>query len=197
MTTNKANREAAITETAIALESLIAARRERDSKLADSAIKRSEKYCAFFATARFATAAVDYNLDLKDIFSRCDKTLDRFYRVLDALLIGSLALRNESDQNRYTFGLAKSLIGSVKEKEFMTKSDVLATATKREDAREFVTVSRRIMSDSTAERQSGIATYVLECLGMVVRTKSESGIVQMTVNKNATAYNRFLELVSA
>ncbi|NKX37341.1 hypothetical protein HGG70_05255 [Rhodobacteraceae bacterium R_SAG4] len=196
MTTSKIDRENAIAQVSEVLTGKIAARRERDSKLAAGAVKRSDKYLAFFATARFATAVVDYQINLDDLFSRCDKTLDRFVRVFDSLLSGSLALKGETDQNRYTFNLARSLIGAVKEKEFLNKSDVLATATKREDAREFVTVSRRIMSDSTAERQSGIATYVLETLGMVVRTKSESGLVQMTVNKQATAYKRFLKLIS-
>jgi hypothetical protein len=192
----KTERDAMIANNAAMIETMLTARRDRDASLAEGGRKRSQKYCAFFATAKFATAATDYKIDLNDMFGRCDKTLDRFVRVFDALVSGSLALKGETDQNRYTFNLVRSLVKGVATKQAVKKTDILATATKRDDAQEFVTVSRRVMSDTTAERQSGIATYVLELLGIVTRTKNESGIVTMTVNTNAVAYKRFCKLIA-
>lgn len=197
MTKANFDRATAIETMTADLRGYIDARRLRDSTFAEGARKRSDKYLAFFATTRFATAAVDYQIDLRDLFNRCDKTLDRFVRVFDALLRDDLSLKNESDQNRYTFGLVRSLIAGAAQKIALQKKDVLATATKRDDAQDFVTVSRRVMSDTTAERQSGIAVYTLELLGVITRTKTESGVMQMTVNTKATAYKRFLKLIAS
>lgn len=193
----KEQRDALIATTKTDLTARIAQRRERDAQLAEGARKRSDKYLAFFGGDRFATMVVDYSLNLDDIFSRCDKTLDRFRAVCDHLLRGDLTLRDERDQSRYTFDLARSVVGAHKVQAHLTKNDVLATATKRENVNEYVIVARRVMSDTTAERQSGIAMYTLELLGVVKRTRAESGSVVMTCDTKAQAFKRFTNLIAA
>lgn len=194
---NAAQRNEAISVCATTLCAMVADRRMKDAALCAQAVKRSDKYLAFFATAKFATVAHDYRIDLADLFGRCDKTLDRFVRVTDNLLRDDLSIRAESDQNRYTFNLLRTLVAGAANKIAVTKSDVFATASKVADAPEYVTVSRRIMCDSTAERQSGIATYVLECLGIVTRTKTESGSVIMTVNVNSPMYRKVVKMIAS
>ena len=194
---NAAQRAETIATVTNTLSQMITDRKAKDATLCAQAVKRSDKYCAFFSTAKFATVAVDARFDLTDLFGRCDKTLDRFVRVLDSVMRDNLDLTNESDQNRYTFNLLRTVVAGAATKTAITKSDVFATATKTDTAPEYVTVSRRKMSDSTAERQSGIATFVLECLGIVTRTKTESGSVVMTVNVNAPMYRRALKLVAS
>lgn len=190
-------RATAIEATASQVRDLITARKVTDADLAEGGRKRSEKYCAYFATARFATAAVDYGFDLRDLFDRCDKTLDRFVRVLDTVLNDSLQVTSDRDQNRYTFNLMRTLVASVNAQTMVKKTDVLATATKRDDAQDFVNVSKRIMSDTTADRQSGIAVYVLECLGFLNRIKNANGSIEYHVNRNSKIYRKVVKLIAS
>ena len=178
------------------LRGMIDARRIVDTKLAEGGRKRSDKYLAFFATAKFATAASDIGFDLKDLFERCDKTLDRFVRVLETMMSDTLQATSERDQNRYTFNLMRTLIGAANAKAQVTKTDVIATATKREGLADYVNVSSRVMSESTADRQSGIAVYVLECLGFLTRIKSASGAVEYHVNRKNAVYRKAVKLIS-
>lgn len=181
------------------IEPMIAARRERDSKLAANAVKRSDKYLAFFASDRFARFAIAHKLDVASALAdRCDKTLDRFMRVSDALIREDLTLKNERDQNRYTFGLAQTLVQSVNRKLAVSKTDILATGSKAfaETASEFVSVSRRTMSDSTAERQTGLAQYALEILGFITRSRTVNGQIEIVVNTRAPVYKRFVKLLA-
>lgn len=194
---NAAQRIEAIAEVKGALAEHIAARKVRDAKFAEGARKRSEKYLAFFATDRFAATAFDYGFDLTDLFSRCDKTLDRFVRVLDTLNRDTLQVASDRDQNRYTLNLMRTLVASVNAQATVAKSDVFATATKVDNARDFVNVSRRVMSESTADRQSGIAVYVLELLGFLHRSKNLDGSVSYHVNRNSKIYRKVLKLIAA
>lgn len=193
---NAAQRNDAINTTAATLTDLIAVRRDRDAGFAEGARKRSATYLAFFATAKFATSVVDYGFDLKDIFDRCDKTLDRFVRVLKCLQENTMQIASDRDQNRYTFNLMRTLVASVNQKTAVNKVDVLATATKRDDAQEFVNVSKRVMSDLTADRQSGIAVFTLELLGFLTRTKNANGSVEYHVNKNSAIYRKVCKLIA-
>lgn len=170
---------------------------ERYATKAQNAQDRIAKVTAFFATDRFATAAVDYGFDLGDVYQRCDKTLDRFVRVLDVLLKDSMHTTSDKDQNRYTFNLIRTLIGSVNAQATVNKSDVFATATKVLDAPEYVAVSKRFMSESTADRQSGIATYVLEMLGLLTRVKNMNGSVDYKVNKNSKFYKKVCKIIAS
>lgn len=194
---NKEERAVAVDAVKADIATRIESRRERDRKLAAGAVKRSDKYLAFFAGDRFANMVIDYNLNLDDVFSRCDKTLDRFRVVADHLLRGDLNLTSDRDQSRYTFDLARSMINAHKMRAHLTKSDVLATASKRDNENKYVTVSRRLMSDNTAERQSGIATYTLELLGVVKRSRKENGSMVMTCDTRSRAFKRFADLITA
>lgn len=197
MTDTKANRAASILAIAEKVAAQNVALVNRYATNAQPARDRVQKVCAFFATDRFATAACDYGFDLTDLYGRCDKTLDRFVRVLDVLLKDSIALGSEKDQNRYTFNLIRTLVASVNAQATVTKSDVFATATKVETAPEFVAVSKRFMSESTADRQSGIATYVLEMLGLLTRVKNMNGSVDYKVNKNSKIYRKVCKIIAS
>lgn len=197
MTATKDLRAETIAATAAMIAQENCALTERYSTKAQNAQDRIAKVTAFFATDRFATAAVDYKFDLKDAYKRCDKTLDRFVRVLDVLLKDSMTLGSDKDQNRYTFNLIRTLVGSVNAQVAVTKADVHATATKVETAPEFVAVSKRFMSESTADRQSGIATYVLEMLGLLTRVKNANGSVEYKVNKNSKIYRKICKIIAS
>lgn len=175
----------------------VTAIRERDAKLAESARKRSDKFCAFMLRATVQESVIRDGVNLELLFTQCDKTRDRFVRVYDAVMRNDMSLKNESDQNRYTFNLVRSLIQSVSVKSKLNKTDILATATKRDDASEFVTVSRRIMQDSTAERQSGIAQFVLTACGVVTRSRNENNRIEMTVNTKSAIYKRFVKMIAS
>lgn len=164
---------------------------------AANAQKRIAQVTAFFATAKAQDALIKYNVDADVLFNRCDKTLDRFRVILDALIRGDVSLRNESDQSRYTYGLVQSVITANAANAKLAKADVLATASKRDSDNEFVTVARRVMSDTTAERQSGIATYVLETLNVFARVKAESGKMTIEANVKSAAFKRFDEIFKA
>ena len=196
MTMTKENRAQAVNAVSETLRGLIDARKVVDAKLAEGGRKRSEKYLAFFATAKFADAVVDNGFDLKDLFERCDKTLDRFVRVFDTLNRNTMQTTSERDQNRYTFNLMRTLIGAANAQAQITKSDVIATATKRENVADYVNVSKRVMSETTADRQSGIAVFVLEILGFLTRVKSASGAVEYHVNRKNSTYRKAVKLIA-
>lgn len=193
----KEQRATAIAETAETIAANNAALKARYAENAQGAVKRVQNVTAFFATARFATAAIDYRFDLTDAYKRCDKTLDRFVRVLDVLLNDSMQTTSDKDQNRYTFNLLRTLVASVNAQTAVTKADVFATASKVADAPEFVAVSKRFMSESTADRQSGIATYVLEMLGLLTRKKNMNGSVEYHVNKNSAIYRKVVKIIAS
>lgn len=194
---NASQRAETIAATASLISESNIALKARYATNAQPAQDRIAKVVAFFATEKFATATVDYGFDLKDLFGRCDKTLDRFVRVLDTLNRDTMQVASEKDQNRYTFNLIRTLVGSVNAQIAVSKKDVFATATKVENAPEFVAVSKRFMSESTADRQSGIATYVLECLGLLTRKKNSNGSVEYVVNKNSKIYRKVVKLIAS
>lgn len=197
MTATKEIRAEMIAATAAMICDKNVALTARYSTKAQNAQDRIAKVTAFFATDRFATAAVDYKFDLADVYTRCDKTLDRFVRVLDVLLKDSMTLGSDKDQNRYTFNLIRTLVGSVNAQVAVTKTDVFATATKVDTAPEYVAVSKRFMSESTADRQSGIATYVLEMVGLLTRVKNANGSVDYKVNKNSKIYRKVCKIIAS
>lgn len=191
---NRAASILAIAETVQAQNAALTLRYATNAKPAQDHVR---KVTAFFATDRFATAAHDYGFDLKDLYGRCDKTLYRFICVLDVLLKDSMTLGSDKDQNRYTFNLIRTLVASVNAQAVINKSDVFATATKVEGAPEYVVVSKRFMSEKTADRQSGIATYVLEMLGLLTRVKNMNGSVDYKVNKNSKIYRKVCKIIAS
>ena len=170
--------------------------RAKYASKAANAQKRIAVATAFYASDRAQTAMLTYGVDVDALYKLCDKSHDRFVKVTDALIRGDLTLRDDRDQNRYTFGLIRSAIAANAANAKLTKSDILATGSKRDDASEFVTVSRRIMSDSTAERQTGIAQYVLTALGVATRVRNLNNKIDFDVNVKSAAYKRFVELLA-
>jgi hypothetical protein len=197
MTMTKENRIATIATVAADVLTRNATLTAKYATKAENAQQRIAKVTAFFATDRFATMVVDHGFDLKDIYDRCDKTLDRFVRVIDTLNRDTMQIASDKDQNRYTFNLIRTLVASVNAQVAVKKSDVFATATKVETAPEFVAVSKRFMSESTADRQSGIATFVLEMLGLLTRNRNADGSVEYKVNKNTKVYRKVCKLIAS
>lgn len=194
--TNAIDRETAITATIEAIASRIPNRAARDAKLGDDGQRRSASYLAFFATTAFAEIATDAQIDLEQLFNRCDKTLNRVELLLKALATGEFFLRNESDQNRYSFDLIKTLINAHNAKVAMiTRSDASATASKTDTASDYVQVATRNMAASTQSRQGGIATYVLETLGMVEFERSGKNIVGYKVKPKTAFFKRMSAMV--
>lgn len=170
---------------------------EKYSVHAENAQKNIRVANAVYLTAAFATFAVDYGINLEKLFAMCDKTHKRFVTVYDNLTRGDLSLVSVSDQNRYTFDLARSALAAHKQNAMLTKADTFASATKVENAPEYVTISTRKMADSTANRQSGIARTVLTVLGLIVREESQNGKMLLKCNTKSACFKRFAKLIAS
>lgn len=177
---------------------LIIARKVRDANLASGGLKRSESYCAFFATDRFAQIATDCAIDLNKMFNRCDKTLNRLELFLKAIAEDTFFMRNESDQNRYIYGLIKSMVNAHNMKlGAITRADKFAATQKVEGAADHVVSLSRIMSDLTSERQGGIATYVLEDLGFCEFVRNGRMVTGYKVKPKSAIFKRLARMVKA
>lgn len=182
--------------TAIDMTARIAARAERDAKLAAGAQARSKTYCAYFATTAFGEQVTKYSIDLDAFFALCDKTLNRYELMMKSLATGEFFLRNESDQNRYAFNIIKTMINAHNAKVAqINKADVFATGSKVAEANEYVALSSRIMSDSTVARQTGIALYVLASLNVCEVQKVGKNIVGYKVNDKSPMYKLLAKMV--
>lgn len=181
------------------IKARVAARQERDAaKLTcQNALRRSRNYSQEMLKADFATTVTTYDMNLDRFFERCDKTLDRFFKVLTALKLDTLSVAKETDQNRYTFNLVRTLIAAhAKSIAMISKDDQLATASKREVSQDYISVAKRIMCDSTAERQTGIAAKVLEDLGFCNVTFNGNKIAGITVNAKSAAFKLFADMIA-
>lgn len=180
------------------IATLIIDRKARDAKLAESGQARSKSYCAFFATDAFANTAESYAIDLKRMFDLCDKTLNRLELFLKAIAEDKFYQRNESDQNRYTYNIVRTMINAHNAKVAMiTKSDTFACGQKVEGANEYVAVHAKHMSDTTTARQTGIALYVLECLNVCTVQRVGKNIIGYKVNDKSAMYKRLSKMVKA
>lgn len=181
------------------LNAAIAARAERDSKLATGGQTRSKSYLAYFASAAFATEAESYSINLHKFFDLWDKTLNRYELMMKALATGEFYLRNESDQNRYAFNIIKTMINAHNLKVAqVNKQDIFATGSKVSvETNEYVALSSRIMSDSTVARQTGIALYVLEALNVCEVQKVGKNIVGYKVNDKSVMYKKLAKMLKA
>lgn len=176
---------------------LSAKRKERVAGKAEAAQRNVDDFCAFCATQAFAALSVDWSLDLEDIFKRCDKTQKRFVAVCESLMNDSFALRNDSDQRRYVFNLARTLLNGAKRGDVtITKSDVLATATKTDSAPDYVVISSQLVANSTQDRQSGIAQYVLEMLGFLIKEK-QGAVTTYKANLNSKVARKIAKIIAS
>ena len=179
----------------------IAARQARDAEklTCNNALTRSKKYTEKMLQASFVATVQKYDINLDRFFNRCDKTLDRFFKVLQVVNLDSLTVAKETDQNRYTFNLIRSLIAAhAKNIAMLTKDEQLATASKRniDENQDYVAVAKRIMCDSTAKRQTGIAAMVLQDLGFLNVVFHGNTIAGLTVNSDSAAYKQFADMIA-
>lgn len=175
-------------------------RAERDAKLKESASSRVKGYVAFFATDSFAKNVTEFSINLDSLLDQCDKTLDRFRRVSQSLNRDSLALVDDRDQNRYTFNLARSLVAAhAKSMTEIQRDDMRATGSKRDvdETRDYITVAKRHMQDSTTERQVGIGARVLRELGFCEPVFNGNKLVSLRVKPKSAAFRKFTKLIAS
>ena len=193
-------RNVALTETADKVRALVETRKVRDAETltCQNALRRSRNYNADFLKASFTEVFVDYGVDLDTLFSRCDKTLDRFCKVVDQIFNNdTLSPTDSRDQYRYTVNLIRSLVkANAANVSVLVKSDVLATATKRKTDNDFVQVASRLMCDSTAERQSGIAAKVLTDLGFCNAKFNGNKLVGLTLNTDSVIFAKICQMIA-
>lgn len=194
--------KAAVSKARNAIAALIETDTAKRATLATGAQGRMKAYRAHFATDAFAEFAVTYAIDLPRLFGRCDKTIDRFSRVVKCLQAGHLALADGRDMNRFTFKHARNLVASHAKGAAYSKSDILATRDKADVNRaEHLTASARVMAVGTDDRQDGIALFVLNDLGFMVKgeTIERNGKKETPcqVVESSPAYRLFVELIAA
>lgn len=194
------NRVDQIEQVAETLIARIAARQERDAKLATGGQTRSKSYCAYFATEQFRGEVIDYGINLDLFFGLCDKTLNRYELMMKALKSDTFFMRNENDQNRYAFNIIRTMCnGHALKVAQITKADVFASGQKvdAEHANGYVKISSQFMSDETVKRQTGIALYVLQALNVCEVQKVGNAIVGYKVNDKSAMFKRLAKIVKA
>lgn len=176
----------------------LAERAIRDAKLAPSAAARVKGYNAYCATALFAGDVETYAIDLNKFFNMCDKTIDRYVKLMQALATGAFYLNNENDQNRFAFNAIRSMVNAHNVKVAqLTRDDTFAIGQKVETANDYVAVSSRIMADSTVARQVGIALTCLEVLNMCEVQRVGSKVVGYKINDKSPMFKRLAKMVKA
>lgn len=194
--------KAAVTKARNAIAALIETDTAKRAELASGAQGRMKAYRAHFATDAFAEFAVANAINLPRLFGRCDKTIDRFSRVVKCLQAGHLALADGRDMNRFTFKHARNVIASHAKGAVYSKTDIVATRDKADQTRaEHLMASARSMSVLTDDRQDGIALFVLADLGLIERgeTIDRNGKKETPVKviESSPAYRLFCDLIAA
>lgn len=195
----KIDRETAVTEMQQLIASLIPARKERDSKLAESAQGRCRDYCAFFMTARFAEIAVDCQIDVREMLRDTDdKQLDRLRKMLQALETNTFFLNGESDLNRIAFKIIKTTINAYNLKVAkITKADVSAASNRSAgEVAAYVEPMSRIIEKSTEKRQAEqIAIPVLKMLGFLTTEKVGRSVVGYIPQPKSAFFKRCAKIL--
>jgi hypothetical protein len=193
----KADRDLAIAEIQANNAAIAANRALKDSALATDGRKRSQAYCAFFASAAFAELTLDCDLDVSDIMNRCDKTLDRIRVIIQRVASGKVEPLSDRDQVRYFTNIMRTMIAAHGQKIAVAGADILAASSKTDTARDFVAVAVNKMSESTAERQSKLTIYTLEFLNVIERVKVGNRVTDMSLNTKSVFYKRIKKAFDA